>query len=400
MTPLDAPSSSPISWPADPVAAVVHADPYPYYASLLAAAPLVFEPRLKLWIAARADAVDAVLREPRLCVRPAQEPVPATIAAGSAGDVFSHLVRMNDGDSHAAPKLALQRALGSVDMARVDQGVMSVIANWPVPRSAKGLSAWASALPVSVLASLLGFPEAEWPRVTAWMSDFVACLSPLSNAAQIASAHAAAHQLMVSMKTLLDESAANPSSLVATVATEARSVGWDRADAILANLIGLMSQTHDATAGLIGNAIVALSLREPLRRELSTDAARIHAFIDEVARYDPSVQNTRRFAGGDADVCGVHLHAGDAVLVVLAAANRDPAVNPMPHDFLLDRPQRKVFTFGHARHQCPGQTLACRIAAMATRAVLGEPASVLDTPLAWRYRPSANGRIPAFIDPE
>jgi len=391
--------TTPDTWPTDPIAAVVHADPYPYYASLVDGPHLAFDPRLRLWIAASASAVDAVLSDPRCRVRPLREPVPAAIVSGPAGEVFARLVRMNEGADHASPKLALQRALASVAMTEVEAKVRGFIARQTtLPHTAEALSAWTFALPVSVVASILGFADDELAQVSAWTSDFVACLSPLSGPVQIADAHAAADRLLVRMKALVDVSTGDSTTLVGTVAREARAVGWDRADAIVANLIGLLSQTFDATAGLIGNTIRALLLRPDTRAEAARQPTRLSAFVDEVSRHDPSVQNTRRFVSEDMMISGTALQAGDAILVLLAAANRDPAANVDPHAFRIDRPNRRIFSFGHARHQCPGQTLACTIAATAVSELLPVDVPMLATPLEWGFRPSANARIPVFID--
>ena len=63
--------------------------------------------------------------------------------------------------------------------------------------------------------------------------------------------------------------------------------------------------------------------------------------VDEVARHDPSIQNTRRFvAAADAPSPGMMLAPGDAVLLVLGAANRDPSLNPAPATFELMRTER------------------------------------------------------------
>jgi cytochrome P450 len=92
----------------------------------------------------------------------------------------------------------------------------------------------------------------------------------------------------------------------------------------------------------------------------------------------------------------VRLSAADVILVLLASANRDPQLNDNPDAFLLDRPNRRSFTFGAGRHQCPGQRLALCIAGATVRQILAmKPA--LDR-LTWHYRPSVNGRIALFSD--
>ena len=183
----------------DAIAAATHADPYPYYAELAARPGLFFDARLKLWVAASAADVRAVLTHADLRVRPLAEPVPAAIAGGSAGEVFGALVRMNDGERHAAPKMVLQHALAGLDLAAAHARageLASGLAAAARTRRALGpqaLSAWMFAVPVQTVASLLGFRGAQLPQVAAWMGQFVACLSPLSSAEQVARALSLIH---------------------------------------------------------------------------------------------------------------------------------------------------------------------------------------------------------------
>lgn len=362
--------------PADPIAAVTHRDPSAFYDALLRGPELVYDERLRLWIAAKASVVEQVLNDPRLRVRPVHEPVPAAIEGGSAGEVFARLVRMNEGPAHDTPKLALHRALAALDLAEVAL-TTKMLAARAMPGSAKDLSAWTFELPVSVVASALGFGDAQLAGIARGVGDFVACLSPLSSPEQIAASHRAAASLVEDMKQLLVQ--APPHTLAGLVAAQAEALGWVRADAIVANLVGLMSQTCEATAALIGNAVVALLRRPELRRAVA--AGDIAAFVDDVARRDPAVHNTRRFAAEDIEMAGCTIRQGEAVLVVLAAANRDG---------------ERQFGFGHGRHACPGQAMAGAIASAAIGQLMALAPSLLDQRLEWSYRPSANARIPVF----
>ena len=175
----------------------------------------------------------------------------------------------------------------------------------------------------------------------------------------------------------------------------ARGIRPDRRGAA-ANAVGLLFQTHDATAGLIGNGLLALAARPDLRARLRAEPSDLSRFVAEVHRWDPSVQNTRRFVAEDAVIAGIPVAAGDAVLVVLAAANRDPAANPAPDVFDIDRENRVSFTAGRGPHACPGEQIALTIAAAALRGLMarGIDARVAAPPPA--YRPLTNARIPVF----
>lgn len=380
--------------------AAVHPDPYPYYAALVAGPALAFHPGLRLWVAASAAAVTEALEHPALRVRPPAEQVPRLIAGTPAGELFGHLVRMNDGPPHAVGKPVLQRALAGVAPSHANQRARWIAASPGFDlHSPAGLTRWAFEVPVSVTADLLGFREDELPQVAAWMADFVACLSPLSSMPQLAGASAAALALLERLRSLVAASGAGGDTLVARVQQEAHGAGWHNANAMLANLVGLLSQTYEATAGLVGNSLVALMTQPGARRALDVSPDQISQWVQETARHDPPVQNTRRFAAQDMQLCGVPLKAGDAVLLLLAAANRDPAANDRPQHVLLHRPLRRAFGFGRGRHACPGQDLAQGIATGAFQALLQQGPALSAADMAWTYRPSANARLPIFHAP-
>jgi len=378
--------------PTDPVSAATHADPYPYYAELRAGPPLVWNETLRAWVASRADAIEALLlAHGALRVRPPAEPVPRAILGSPAGEVFGHLVRMNDGTAHQAHRPALQRALAGLDLDAVYSDALQVARDVP----AHPLSDALFSMPVRAVAHLLGFAGEALPQVDRWMRDFVACLSPLSSAGQLQAASVAAGELMGRFEILTAGTPPRHGSLLAGVVAES-DASAPLTRSLLANLVGLLSQTCDATAGLLGNSLIAL-MREPSLREAARTRDGLRAVVEETARHDPSVQNTRRFCVEPLTIAGTKIAAGDAVLLVLAAANRDPAFNPDPDRFMLSRARRRMLGFGHGVHACPGQALACTLAAAGLEALL-DRAPDLDAmrERVWSYRPSANARIPVF----
>lgn len=381
------------------VTAATHPAPYAYYASLVAGPPLIFDESLGLWVAASASAVTAVFQHPHCLVRPAREQVPHALAGLPVGEIFSHLVRMNDGEKHARPKIALRHALARLAPAQIDactrNAILALSATYDF-RSADTLSSVAHSLPIYVVAGLLGFDEAALPEIDAWMAAFVASLSPLSTGEQTACGSEAAQALLERFAVLATQEGGRQDSLIGLVQQEARIAGWHGAAAVVANLIGLMSQTYDATAGLIGNSIVALLTQPGLEESVRRDPMLATAVVEEVSRFDPPVQNTRRFVVESTSIGGADLATGDAILLLLAAASRDPQANSQPDEFLLDRMDRRVFAFGHGVHVCPGQALASSIAVAAINALLESNTVLRERDMRWCYRPSLNGRVPVF----
>ena len=374
--------------PEHPLAAVTHPDPYPYYADLVSRRPLYRDDALGMWVASSAGAVTAVLSSDSCRVRPPAEPVPRALLGSAAGDIFRQLVRMNDGAGHRL-KPAVAATLTAFDPARAAKEART----WAARRVAEldptaaleRVSDFAFRLPVHVVASCLGAPASQVPQIAAWAHDLVRCLAPGAAPEALERGGVAARHLRDAFTVLPREH----EGLLAALAAEARRAGVDDVDAVIANGVGFLSQAYEATAGLIGNTLVALARHGDLRD-------RGGQVVAEVLRWDSPVQNTRRFLDRDGVVAGLEMKDGDAILVVLAAANRDPAANPYPARFDPFRPDRRTFTFGLGRHACPGEMLAVTIAQAGVDQLLAvgvEPTRLLET---LRYRPSANTRVPLF----
>jgi cytochrome P450 len=383
-----------VLFPESLLTAAAHPDPYPYYAALLAYRPFYREHRLGLWVALGAREVAAVLSSECVRVRPPAEPVPAAIAGAPAGAIFKDLVRMNDGPRHAQAKAAIATCLAAFDPAQVAaiaRRDAATLARALPTQLRQGLDLFGASLPVRVVAQMIGLPEEIAGQCAALTGDFVRCLSPLSGPDEIAQSNKAAESLLQLLR-----AAWQPHNGLAAHAERLRELGIGERDAVLANLVGFMSQSHDATAGLIGNSLLALAHHPQLRRRIADDDALLQRVIEEVARHDPSVHNTRRFVAEDGEIAGEALKRGDQILVVLAAANRDPAHCERPHVLDPDRADRRSFTFGTGRHACAGQAIATAIAAAGIQALLAQGLDIAALAGPVEYRKSVNSRIPLF----
>lgn len=386
-----------MAFPDDPIAAVTHPDPYPYYADLVARRPLYRDGVLGLWVASSADAVTSVLTSDLCRVRPPTEPIPAALRGSPAGTIFGHMVRFNDGAAHCPLKGAVSASFDAITAVRVAEQsaawARSLAEKIEPTRDPARLSRFAVHLPVYVVGSLLGVPDDLLPQTAAWTGDFARCFFPGSSPEQVARGIVAAGQLLAMFgdlaPALLGES---PDTLLALLAREARRVGRDDAEVIVANGIGFLPLQYDATPALIGNTLRALASHPGVHARLVVDPGLLDDVIDEVLRYDAPVQNTRRFVIRDGEIAGHEMHAGDAILVVLAAANRDPSANPCPEHFDISREDRRVFTFGAGMHACPAARLATTIARAGIAQLLSAGADPQRLTKSATYRPSHNVR--------
>jgi cytochrome P450 len=130
-----------------------------------------------------------------------------------------------------------------------------------------------------------------------------------------------------------------------------------------------------------------------VREQVAADTRLLPLVIEEVLRYDPPGQNTRRFLAQNGCVAGQAMQEGDGILVVLAAANRDPALNPNPERFDIFRKNRHMFTFGAGPHSCPGETLAALIAQAGVEQLMVSGADLEHLAATVVYRPSVAVRM-------
>jgi cytochrome P450 len=378
--------------PQDPITAVTHPDPYAYYADLVARRPLYYDDKLRLWAASSASAVTASLTSDLCRVRPANEPIPKSLLGSPAAEIFRHLVRMNEGERHCPFKLAVSAALTSIDAAQAAQQSDKWARFLLEEGGSKPLSRFSFHLPIYVVGSLLGIPSDLLHQTALLMNDFARCVAPSSSPEQIERGKTAAGNLLEMVRALLG----SEDGLLSALAREAKRVGRDETDVIVANGIGFLSQAYEATAGMIGNTLLALDSHPEIRDQVSADPELLHPVIQEVLRYDSPVQNTRRFLAEDGIVAGEKMKAGDAILVILAAANRDPSVNPNPDRFDVFREERRIFSFGAGAHACPGEALAATIAKAGVERLIASGIAFGRLTEIVTYRASANARIPIF----
>lgn len=355
--------------PADPVAAVTHADPYPYYRQLREERPMYFDAGLQLWVASSQAVIDEALQHPALQVRPPGEPVPAALQGTAAGDVFARLVRMTDGDFHAAHKPAVVQATKRWSLPDVAQA-SDASASDLLPRM--GANALLSMLPVQTMARLLAVPDSELDTTCHQVRHFVKGIAPGASEVAVALASEAAQALMV----------------------QGIAVGLDAVQA--ANRIALMQQSMEATAGLLGHTVLMLRQHPALAAAADTSMAAMRDFVTEVERHQAPIQNTRRYAAQALQLAGQVMEEGQCVLLALAGGNRDIAFNADPDCFDPQRAFSRSLGFGTGTHGCPGKLIAIEMTATCARRIRADDR--FDAHL-WRqtgYRPLGNARIPMF----
>lgn len=147
----------------------------------------------------------------------------------------------------------------------------------------------------------------------------------------------------------------------------------------------------ETTAALIGNGLWLLLRHPEYCDSMAADPALISGAVNEALRLEAPIQQVRRRAMTDQTIADCQVKAGQHLILMIAAANRDPRAYPDPDRYLPGRAGPSVQSFGGGLHHCLGGWIARMEAEIATREVLEGPRPhvVLEKP---PWRPLHNQR--------
>lgn len=237
------------------------------------------------------------------------------------------------------------------------------------------VGALAEPLSSTVVCELIGVPATERTLVASWTQEMV-----------LGSVAAVAAPRQPGAAEVYERAVAAGRSLADYLTDQVRWRRTHRKDDLIAHLLhaertGAMTEREvvamcvllllagiEATAKLIGNALVLLSDHPDERRRLAEDPRRIPSGVEEVLRFAGPTQFDPRLVVGAVDLGGTQLADGDVVWLLTAAAGRDPERFPAPGRFDVARPPGQHLAFGHGPHLCLGAPLA----RLEAKAALGE----------------------------
>ncbi len=232
------------------------------------------------------------------------------------------------------------------------------------------MAEFAAPFPITVISTLLGIPDADAERFRVIGALVGQALDGVSSVRQAEQLRQAGGELERMFTRLLDERARDPRDDVLSVLAAARAEGAATARDALEVAGLLLIAGFETTVNLIGNGVAALHRHPRHWHELRDDPALAPAIVEEVLRWDPSVQGTMRIAHAGTELAGVPIRAGNTVLVLTAAANRDPSVYRDPGVFDPHRTgEPDHLSFSAGIHYCLGAALARVEGAVALQAL-------------------------------
>ena len=322
------------------------ADPYPFFDRLRACGGPVWSGEEDAWLVSRHAEVEEVLRDTSLSVRTKragrspiskamvfQDPPEHTRLRGLIADLFTP----------TAVRTLEPRILHHADRlldAVIDRRRMEFVADFALP------------FPVAVISELMGMPTDAFARIYEWSRDMFLAPDPdRSRAARDA------------MTGFMIEVAAGRGTLadgcMLGALAEARDAGTVSTEELVETCFSIYFAGHETTTSLLGSGLFTLLNHPEDHARLADDPGLIPTAIEEMVRYESPLQRgLLRCSTTPTMIGGRAIGAGDEIVVLLGAANRDPDVFHDAASFRIDRHPNPHIAFGGGPHFCLGAKLA------------------------------------------
>ncbi|GAA3480371.1 cytochrome P450 [Streptomyces yanii] len=373
-------------------------DPYPLYAELREAGPVVRQADGSYLIGTYHE-IAALLHDPRMSADP------RTRGEKTRTPPF---LRLDDPEHHRLRTLAMRpfgppHSPGRVDAMRgeIARLTKELMEPFQAGRQIDIVDDFAYPLPVTVICRLLGVPREDESLFQAWTEALVA-MADIGPEEDTTERDRAGDQARIEMGRYLvdlaEQRRGHPSDdMLSAFVNEPDPALRLTQEELAETTILLFIAGHETTVNLITNGVLTL-LRQPEHLDhLRRDPDLLPRAVEELLRYEPPVHMRERIPLADIDVAGTTIPEGATVVLVLASGNRDPRRFHEPDRFDPTRPDSEHLGFGSGIHLCYGAPLARLEAQAALGALiphLGTGRLVQDPP---PYRQNAMLRGPRHL---
>ena len=344
-------------------------DPYPVYHHLRSEDPVHWSDHIGAWILTRYDDVKAAANDPRFSSVRAhyfmnQLPETAQERLRPLGHQLALWLIHMDPPDHTRVRSLVHKAFVPQVVEGLRDSVHQIVNELLDGVAEAGeidvMGDLAYPLTASVIAELLGIPTEDRIRFRNWsdnINGFVGAAHVTTRRAELA--QGSMLELMDYLHDLLEQRRQSPRDdfVSGLIAVEEEGDRLNEEE-LLALGVLLLFAGHETTANQIGNAVLAL-LRNPEQlQKLQREPTMINDAVEELLRYDSSVQRLGRVATEDIEICGKPIRQGEFIAAMLGAANRDPAHFAEPDKLDIEREQNSHLSFGYGKHYCIGAPLA------------------------------------------
>ena len=214
--------------------------------------------------------------------------------------------------------------------------------------------------PANVIASIIGAPKEDVHLFHKWADGLTTLLlAGVGDDHRMDRAQEALVEFKAYLKGLYDERLERPrDDMMSWLMEVQREDDTLTPDDVLHSCILLVNAGHETTQDLICNTLTTLLEMPDVLESLRANPQHMRTAIEEGLRFNGPLKGTMRIAGADMTIAGSGVREGDRLLLLMGAANRDPAKFENPETFDITRFPNVHLSFSHGVHFCLGAPLA------------------------------------------
>ena len=364
-------------------------DPYPYYEHLRNRCPVTSEPHHAVLMVTGYDEAVAIYNDPakfsscNSVTGPFPGfPVPLTGDDVAASDVsaridahrdelpFSDQLPTFDPPTHTDHRALLMRLITPKRLKEneefmwrlADQQIDEFLAS-PEPDSGASefIAGYAQPFAMLVVADLLGVPESDHEMFRVGLAVGRKRTGSVGSLDDDGLKHSPLEFLYEQFTRYIEDRRREPRNDVMTGLASAKFPDGSTPEVIDVVRIAanLFAAGQETSVRMLAAALQLIGERPDLQQQLRTDRSLVPNFVEETLRFESPVKGDFRLSRAATSIAGVDVPAGTTVMLVNAAANRDPRRYECPAEFDVTRANARThLAFGHGAHTCPGAPLA------------------------------------------
>lgn len=345
-------------------------NPYAVYNRLHACSSTFFWEDFGFWCLGGFEDVNRVLRDRRLG---RQKPEGAPDSQGNKG-ARDHIANFDALDAtsmieleppvHTRLRTLVNRAFVSRQVERLRPRVEALANELVDAFEGAGevdlLPAFATPIPITIIAEMLGVPVEMGPRLLDWSHRMVAMYMHGRTRETEERADLAAREFADFLRGYVAERRRKPGDDLLSLLIAAQEDGQKlNEDELISSVILLLNAGHEATVHQAGNAVRAILMQGGDPRRFFAAPEATAAAVEECLRFDAPLHMFTRYAYETVDLGdGVVIRPGEQVALLLGMANHDPRAFVRPDNFDSGRTDQKNVSFGAGIHFCIGAPLA------------------------------------------
>lgn len=311
--------------------------------------------------------------------------------------IVSQLSRLGNDIQHQIAKETAMLLFSNMKSISINEIIEKLLQNGLIQNKTDLVNTICKKLPILVVLKSFDFKEDDCLFISEKIEQLAKIMLPNKSSEQVQSINEISKEIyLITEKQLSSLNFYRP---ILNTISKTHTIGMEETIGMcVSNLMGLFIQSYDAGRGILSNSLLqSMNYDNPIF-EKERDKMWIQKLVIETLRFDPPIHNTRRVAIADITLGNTIIKKGDAIFLVLAAANRDPDKFNNPMNFDMERTNNNDhLTFGIGSHMCLAKHFSINLATETLSYLLSQYKTIQLLEKNIHYEPMINARLPKSL---